>query len=66
MKAFPVPNGAGPTPFNWWAEAFDGQHQSQRPGLEDAVERWLVDGQYRFNFVGDDAWFDREGEVTDT
>jgi uncharacterized protein (TIGR02996 family) len=66
VKAFHFPNGAGLTPFNWWAEAYDGRHRSQRPGLENSVERWLENGQYRFDFGGSDAWFDRTGEVTDT
>ena len=66
VKRFQFADGMGIYPFNWWAECFDGQHQSQRPGLEELVEGWLKDGQYRFNFVGDDAWFDRNGEVTDT
>jgi uncharacterized protein (TIGR02996 family) len=66
VKAFRFPNGAGITPFNWWAEAYDGRHEGQRPGLETLVERWLTEGKYRFNFVGNDAWFDRTGEVTDT
>jgi uncharacterized protein (TIGR02996 family) len=66
VKRFRFPNGVGLTPFNWWAEAFDGQHRAQRPGLEDSVERWLDRGQYRFNFGHDDMWFDRSGEVTST
>jgi hypothetical protein len=66
VKAFRFPNGSGLTPFNWWAEAYDDQpHGGQ--DLQDAVERWLEQGQYRFQFGGgSDAWFDRTGEVTDT
>lgn len=66
VKRFQFPDGVGITPFNWWAEAYDGQHQSQRAELGDAVERWLEEGRYRFNFGGDDNWFNRAGEVTDT
>jgi uncharacterized protein (TIGR02996 family) len=66
VKRFTLPVGAGITPFNWWAEAFDGRHQGQRSGLEPLVERWLTEGKYRFDFVGSDSWFDRSGEVTDT
>jgi uncharacterized protein (TIGR02996 family) len=66
VKAFRFPNGAGLTPFNWWAEAYDRPNDPQRAELGEAVERWLEEGQYRFSFAGDDAWFDRDGEVTDT
>ena len=68
VKRFQFADGVGLTPFNWWAEAFDGQHRSQRAGLENSVGRWLEWGQYRMDFggAGNDVWFDRSGEVTDT
>lgn len=66
VKQFHFPDGVGLSPFNWWAEAFDGRDSAERLRLQDSVERWLEWGQYRFNFGGDDAWFDRSGEVTDT
>lgn len=68
VKRFQFADGVGLTPFNWWAEAFDGQHRSQRPGLESSVERWLEWGQYRIDvgYPGGDVWLDRSGEVTDT
>lgn len=65
VKAFRFPTGEGITPFNWWAETYDPTHP-QHGELNDAVQQWLEDGQYRFDFVGDDNWFDRDGEVTDT
>lgn len=68
VKRFEFDDGLGLHPFNWWAEAFDGQHQSQRPGLENSVEQWLAWGQYKFGHGGEggDMWFTRDGEVTDT
>ena len=66
VKRFQFADGVGITPFNWWAESYDTQPRWQRPDLEGSVARWLQAGQYRFNFGGDDAWFDRTGEVTDT
>jgi uncharacterized protein (TIGR02996 family) len=68
VKAFRFADGRGIHPFNWWAEAYEGQHATQRPGLEELVERWLADGHYKFGFPreGGDAWFNRDGVVTDT
>jgi uncharacterized protein (TIGR02996 family) len=66
VKAFRLPDGAGITPFNWWADTYESLSHPQYGEMVDAVERWLDEGQYRFDFVGDDAWFDRTGEVTDT
>jgi|GEM_PF-7043995 len=61
VKRFQFPDGVGLTPFNWWADAFDGRAHD----LRDPVERWLDEGQYRINIGGDDRWFDRSGELTD-
>jgi uncharacterized protein (TIGR02996 family) len=68
VKRFQFPDGVGITPFNWWADVFDGEEGGLggHPHMRGSVERWLEEGQYRFNFGGDDAWFDRTGEVTDT
>ena len=65
MKRFQFADGVGLTPFNWWAEAFDGREPAPYD-LRGSVARWLEEGQYRFNLGGDDNWFDRSGEVTDT
>jgi uncharacterized protein (TIGR02996 family) len=65
VKAFRFPIGAGITPFNWWADTYDPSHP-QHGEMREAVARWLEEGQYRFDFIGTDAWFDRDGEVTDT
>ncbi len=68
VKRFQFDDGFGLTPFNWWAGAFDGHHRGQRARLENSVARWLERGQYRMDFggAGNDVWFDRAGEVTDT
>lgn len=66
VKAFRFPDGPGLTPFNWWATAYDSPSDPQRNELGGAVARWLANGQYRFDFGSDDAWFARDGEVTDT
>lgn len=68
VKAFRIPNGAALTPFNWWAGAFDARYQGRHENLNPAsIQRWLEEGQYRFYFGdGNDTWFDRTGEVTDT
>lgn len=65
VKAFRFPGGGGLTPFNWWADTYAPRHP-QHGELKDAVRGWLEEGQYRFDFGGDDNWFDRTGEVTDT
>ncbi|MBM3982013.1 MAG: TIGR02996 domain-containing protein [Planctomycetes bacterium] len=66
VKRFQFGDGSGLTPFNWWAEMFDQTNSPERPGLNEAIDRWLGEGQYRFAFGGSDVWFDRNGEVTDT
>jgi uncharacterized protein (TIGR02996 family) len=66
VKAFGFPNGAGLTPFNWWADVFDGRE----PALgerRDSVDYWLEQGKFRFALGGwRDVWLNRAGEVTDT
>ncbi len=66
VKRFQFGDGSGLTPFNWWAGTYDQPNSAERAGLDEAVERWLEEGQYRFAFGGSDAWFDRSGEVMDT
>jgi uncharacterized protein (TIGR02996 family) len=68
VKAFLFPNGAGITPFNWWADVYDGRERGRRPAeMRDSVAYWLAQGKFRFGF-GDwgDIWLNRAGEVTDT
>src|SRR5262249_6818463 len=66
VKRFTFGDRVGLTDFNWWADAFDNPNDSQLQDLGGAIERWLAHGQYRFGFGGSDAWFARDGEVTDT
>jgi uncharacterized protein (TIGR02996 family) len=66
VKRFHFPGGAGLADFNWWPHVFERPDDPQREELRQPMRRWLIEGQYRFDFVGDDAWFDRGGEVTDT
>ena len=67
VKRFEFPSGEGLTPFNWWAEECDGGTAAERRENADRVRRWLDDGKYRYTFGAEhDAWFDRDGEVTDT
>ncbi|MBY0456521.1 MAG: hypothetical protein K2V38_04230, partial [Gemmataceae bacterium] len=66
VKAFRLPGGPGLTPFNWWADVFDGSEPEPYPNFRQGIGPWFEDGQYRIDFGGDDNWFDRTGEVTDT
>ena len=67
VKKFTFPDGAELTPFNWWAESCDQPNDPERAAHIEWVHRWLDRGKYRFSFGGGhDAWFDRDGEVTDT
>jgi uncharacterized protein (TIGR02996 family) len=67
VKRFQFPNGAGITPFNWWADVFDGREPAPSPDMQGSVEYWLEQGKFRFS-LGDwrDLWLNRQGEVTDT
>jgi uncharacterized protein (TIGR02996 family) len=67
VKRFQFPDGAGITPFNWWADVFDGREQPPQSDMPGSVEYWLEQGKFRFFFGGwRDVWLNREGEVTDT
>jgi uncharacterized protein (TIGR02996 family) len=66
VKQFQFADGGGITPFNWWADVFDGREPAPHADVGDSVARWLEEGQYRVDFGGYDNWFDRAGEVTDT
>jgi uncharacterized protein (TIGR02996 family) len=67
VKRFRFDDGRGIYPFNWWADVFDGREEAQT-NVHEAMERWLVDGQFRLGYPtqGIDMWLDRSGEVTDT
>jgi uncharacterized protein (TIGR02996 family) len=65
VKAFHLPNDTGLTPFNWWADVFDGREPPSLADLAELVTRWLEEGHFRFGFAGRDAWLNRDGEVTD-
>jgi hypothetical protein len=65
IKRFRFDNGEGIYGFNWWQEAFDDPNHAQ-PEVRDSVAGWLHDGQFEWNFVGDNCWLDGTGEVTDT
>jgi uncharacterized protein (TIGR02996 family) len=65
VKCFQFADGAGVTPFNRWADVFDGREPGPAD-VRESVARWLEEGQYRFDFGETDAWFARGGEVTDT
>jgi uncharacterized protein (TIGR02996 family) len=66
VKRFQFADGVGLTPFNWWADVFDGREPAPHAHMRDSVERWLERGQYRYNLGHGDNGFDRSGEVTDT
>jgi uncharacterized protein (TIGR02996 family) len=66
VKRFNYPDGVGLTPFNWWIEYCDRPNDPDRVENVERGHRWLDRGKYRFDFGGGDAWFDRDGEVTDT
>jgi len=68
VKRFQFADGVGLTPFNWWADVFDGWEPAPPGHARDSVARWLEEGQYRIGLShpGGDVWFDRSGEVTDT
>jgi uncharacterized protein (TIGR02996 family) len=67
VRRFQFPDGLGITPFNWWADVFDGREVAQS-NVHESVERWLELGQFRFALgaAGGDMWLERSGEVTDT
>jgi hypothetical protein len=65
VKRFRFDDGEGIYGFNWWQEAFNDPLHPQ-PEVREAVGAWLRDGQFEWNFVGDNCWLDGTGEVTDT
>ena len=67
VKAFRFADGAGLTPFNWWADVFDGREAAPHGDMKGSVDYWLEQGKFRFSFGGwRDVWLNRQGEVTDT
>ncbi len=67
VRAFRFPDGAGLTPFNWWADVFDGRDTAPHGDAQGPVDYWLKQGKFRFALGGwRDVWLDRTGEVTDT
>jgi hypothetical protein len=66
VKRFQFDDGAGVRDFSWWQQAFDRADHPQREGLDGAIWGWVRDGQFEYNFGGDNVWLDRTGLVTDT
>lgn len=66
VKRFTFSDGAGIRGFNWWHEPFDIPEYSDRDSFWARVSNWIYDGQFEYNFVRDNVWLNREGEVTDT
>ncbi|HEY7314123.1 MAG TPA: TIGR02996 domain-containing protein [Gemmataceae bacterium] len=66
VKRFRFDDVEGVYDFNWWAQAFDRPGDPEVENLRPSVERWLMKGQFEYNFGGANCWLDRSGEVTDT
>jgi uncharacterized protein (TIGR02996 family) len=66
VKRFRVIGGEGLAPFNGWLGACERPRDPERADHVARVRRWLDDGRYRFDDGRHDAWFDRDGQVTDT
>jgi hypothetical protein len=47
-------------------EAFNRPDQPEREHGHRAIERWLADGQFVYDFGGGNCFLDQTGEVTDT
>jgi uncharacterized protein (TIGR02996 family) len=62
---FALDDGQRVNDFNWWQEAFDNWNHPQAE-VRNSVERWLLDGQWEWDYGGDNFWVDGEGVVTDT
>jgi uncharacterized protein (TIGR02996 family) len=65
VKRFRFDDGEGIYGFNWWQEAFNDPDHPQ-PEVRASVTDWLRNGQFEWNFGGDNCWLDGTGEVTDT
>jgi uncharacterized protein (TIGR02996 family) len=65
FKRFALDDGQRVNDFNWWQEAFDDWNHPQAE-VRASVERWLMDGQWEWDYGGDNFWVDGSGEVTDT
>jgi uncharacterized protein (TIGR02996 family) len=65
VKRFSFDDGEGIYGFNWLKDAFN-DPDFPEPDALDFIGRWLRNGQFVWNFVGDDCWLDGTGEVTDT
>jgi uncharacterized protein (TIGR02996 family) len=72
VKRFKFPDGVGIEGFvpGWvrvledpaaFAESWEDLETARR-----WLDRWLADGKFRWTWVGDDWWLNRDGEVTDT
>ncbi|QJW95334.1 TIGR02996 domain-containing protein [Frigoriglobus tundricola] len=63
VKRFQFADAVGLTPFNTWADVFDGREAGPYD-IRGSLTRWLEEGQYRFTVGGNDHWLDRSGEMT--
>ncbi len=67
VKRFKFPDGVGIEGFaSGWVRAFDDPDSDEIETARGWLESWLDWGKFRWTWVGDDWWLNRDGEVTDT
>ena len=67
VKRFQLPGGLGIEDFSPdWIEELEDPESNERDTALRWLSRWLMDGQFRWNWNGDDWWLNRDGEVTST
>jgi uncharacterized protein (TIGR02996 family) len=67
VKRFKFPDGIGIEAFDpLLIEDFDNPASDEIENAREWLQHWLGQGMFRWTWVGDDYWLNREGEVTDT
>jgi hypothetical protein len=66
VKRFRFADGERVEDFPSWHEVFETPNHPDLEGVEGYASRWIRNGQFQYDLVGDNCWLDRTGEVTDT
>jgi uncharacterized protein (TIGR02996 family) len=67
VQRFRLPDGSGIQGFaDGWVQVLETPDHPEGETARGWLDRWLVDGKFAYEFVGNDWWLNEAGEVTDT